>query len=105
MADQKDIRRRVLGAFFLLAAAGMLIVGETVLKERLRSLPMGFLIYWMACFIFVGLAVLMAVLDIAIVRRRVREEQRQLFEDTLAQIARAKEATSKRPPENSGKSK
>ena len=105
MADKQDIRRRVLGAIFLIAALVMLIVGETVFKERLRAQPAGFLIYWMVCFALVGLAILTAALDMAVVRRRVREEQRKLLEETIEQIARTKASKSGKAPEKSGNSK
>ena len=105
MADKSDTRRRALGAFFLLAALGMLVVGETVLKERLRLQPLEFLIFWMACFAFVGMAILIAALDMALVRRRVREEQRKLVEETINEIVRTKASKSGKAPQKSGNSK
>ncbi len=102
MADKRNFRRRALGGFFLLASLGMLLVGETVLQERLRARPMVFLLFWLGCFGFVGLAFFTAVLDLVVVRRRVRAEQRELLESTLHQIARTQAGKS---PENSGNSK
>jgi hypothetical protein len=99
MADKRDIRRRALGAFFLIASLAMLIAGETLLNDRLQSHPAEFLAYWMACFMFVGLAFLMGLLDLAVVRRRTREQQRELLESALRQIAQTKELKAKRPPE------
>ena len=101
MAEKSDIVRRTLGAFFLLSALILLVVGETALNNRLSSHPWEFLIFWTMCFVFVGLALLMALLDMAAVRRRVRREERELVESTMQQIARAKEVKSKQPPHNS----
>ena len=105
MADKRDLRRRALGAFFLVASLVMLIAGETVLSDRLRAHPGEFVIFWMACFVFVGLAFLMALLDLAVIRRRTREQQRELLESALRQIAQTKESKSNRPPEPPGNSK
>src|ERR1017187_1942321 len=105
MADKRDIPRRALGAFFLAASLVMLIAGETLLRGRLSSHPVEFLVFWMGCFVFVGLAFLMALLDLAVVRRRTREQQRELLESALRQIARTKELKSNRPPEPPGNSR
>ena len=101
MAEKSDIVRRGLGAIFLLAALVMLVVGESVLNERLRSHPLEFVGFWLACFAFVGLAFLMAMLDMAAVRRRVRREELELVASTMRQITREKEAKSNQRPENS----
>lgn len=77
-------RRRWVGALALLAALVMLIAGETVLKGRLGA--MAFLVYWMACFAFTGLALLMALIDMRAVQNRTRQEQRKLVESTLKEI-------------------
>ena len=92
MAEKSDMVRRGLGVFFLLSALVMLVVGETVLSERLRSQPWEFVVFWLGCFAFVGLALLMALLDMAAVRRRVRQEERELVESTIRQITEAKES-------------
>ena len=105
MADKRDLRRRALGALFLIASLVMLIAGETVLGDRLRARPLAFLVFWMGCFMFVGLAFLMALLDLAVVRRRTRQQHRELLEEAMRQIARSKELKAKRPPEPPGNSK
>jgi hypothetical protein len=99
MADKRDIRRRAIGAFFLITSLTMLIVGETLFNDRLRSHPAEFLIYWMVCFMCVGLAFLMALLDLAVVRRRTRQQQRELLETAMRKIAQTKELKAKGPPE------
>jgi|ERR1051325_2920906 uncharacterized membrane protein YhaH (DUF805 family) len=95
MARKQDLRRRAIGAFFLIAAVAMLAVGETFLRDRLRSNPTYFALFWMICVVLLGLAVLVAILDLAVVRRRLQDEQRELLENTLRQIEQEK---SKHPP-------
>ena len=77
-ANPADVRRRWFGVFFLVIAAGMLIWGQTILKPYLRGI--GFVLYWLACMAFTGLALLTALLDIWAVRRRTREQQRDLLQ-------------------------
>ena len=77
-------RRRWFGAGSLSAAVVMLIVGETVLKGHLVDL--GFIVYWLICFGFTGLAILSAFLDARAARRRIRDEHRKLLETTLEKI-------------------
>jgi hypothetical protein len=84
MALDATARRRWFGALVLLAALGMLISGETVLKGRLGNLA--FIFYWLICFGFTGLAILIAFLDARALQRRTRQEQRELFETTLREI-------------------
>ena len=98
MGNKSDLRRRLVGASFLAVAVLMLIVGQvwdTMLRERL-SKP-GFLLFWMICFLFTFLAILVAFLDLSVVRRRTHAEQRALLEDTLTEIAREKEAKARKP--------
>lgn len=90
--------RRWLGGIFLFAALGMLVAGETVLRERLGKYS--FLVFWLLCFVFTCLAVLIAVVDACIVRRRTREERRALFENTLQDIVRQKKAQPKEEKEH-----
>jgi len=77
-------RRRWFGAIVLLAALLMLIAGETVLKQSLKDY--WFLIYWLVCFVFTGLAIIVAFLDVRSLGQRVRQERHQLLETTLNQI-------------------
>src|SRR5438093_8086175 len=73
-----DARRRWFGMFFLIVSTGMLIWGQTILKPYLEGI--GFVLYWLACMAFTGLALLTALLDIWAVRRRTREQQRDLLQ-------------------------
>lgn len=92
MGHKADLRRRWIGVLFLVLAAGMLIAGETFLSVRLRHNPWLTIIYWLACFGAVILAMMVALLDFWIVRRRSRTEQRGLLQETLDNIAREKKA-------------
>lgn len=86
MPNSADALRRWLGVFCLAVAAGMLIWGQTVLESHLRGLM--FLIYWLVCFGFTIGAIVIALLDIRVLRRRTRDEQRKLVETTLEQVDR-----------------
>jgi membrane protein implicated in regulation of membrane protease activity len=77
-------RRRWLGALMLLTALGMLVAGETVLKNRLKDLA--FLLYWLLCFAFTSLAIVMAYLDVRALQRRTRREAHELLQTTLKDI-------------------
>jgi biotin transporter BioY len=104
MGNKADLRRRWLGASFLAASLLMLIAGETILKTRLSQSAWQTLVYWMLCFLAVICAIIIAVLDMAVVRRRTREEQRGLFSETLEKIAREKEARMKKPDQKTDSS-
>lgn len=102
MANSPDTRRRWFGAIFLVLAIGMLIAGQTVLENRLGKT--GFIFFWTGCFVFTGLALLVALLDFSVLRRRTRKEQRELIEKMLEEIERQKESKARAascPPGNS----
>ena len=84
MALDPSSRRRWIGALILLGAMGMLIAGETVLRDRLG--PVATLTYWLVCLVLTGGAVMVALLDVRALQRRIRREQRDLFEATLKKI-------------------
>jgi hypothetical protein len=96
MSLKAKARRRWFGGLSLLAAVGMLVAGETVLKGRLS--PVAFLLYWAGCFIVTALAAMAALLDAARVRAESRQEQRVLFEETLRKIESEKRARSGKRP-------
>jgi hypothetical protein len=95
MALDATARRRWFGASALLAALAMLILGETVLHERLRDLA--YLAYWLVCFAFTGLAILAAVLDVRALQHRTRQEKRDLLETTLKEIETEAQTRPRRP--------
>jgi len=102
MALDATARRRWFGALVLLAALGMLIGGETVLKGRLGNLA--FIFYWLICLGLTGLAILIAFLDARALQRRTRQEQRELFETTLKEIETEAKAKPGRPGRRQRKS-
>jgi hypothetical protein len=90
MALNATGRRRWLGGVVLLTAAIMLIAGETVVKGRLSDI--GFILYWLVCFLFTGTAIVIAFVDVRALKQRTREEQRVLMQNTLQEIeTRARE--------------
>jgi membrane protein implicated in regulation of membrane protease activity len=102
MALDATTRRRWFGALVLLAALGMLIGGETVLKEKLANLA--FIIYWLVCFGFTGVAIVIAFLDARALQRRTHQEQHDLFESTLKRIETEAKARPRRPDQRQGRS-
>ncbi|HEX5221886.1 MAG TPA: hypothetical protein VFZ59_20140 [Verrucomicrobiae bacterium] len=81
-------RRRWFGGICLLTAIAMLVVGQTLLKDRLQ--PLTFAAYWSVCFIVTGVAALVAWVDASRVRAEQRDAQRALIESTLREIERQK---------------
>ncbi len=98
MALDATARRRWFGAGVLLAALAMLICGQTVLKVRLGALA--FVAYWLACIVLTGLAILVGLLDARALRRRARQEQRDLFETTLKEIEHEAKTKSRQADRN-----
>ena len=84
-----DARRRWFGAFFLILSLGMLIWGVTLLAEYLVKHPILFLAYWGMCAFFTGLALINALLDMIIMRKRTRDEQTALAEKSFGDIIEA----------------
>ena len=93
MDSTPEIPHRKRGMVFLIIAIVLLVLGETVFHS-LSKVP--FIIYWMVCFAFTALAILFTFLDVAGVQRQAREQQRELLEKTIREIARQKEAKSGR---------
>ena len=102
MALDATTRRRRFGALVLLAALGMLIGGETVLKGKLDGLA--FIIYWLVCFGFTGLAIVIAILDARALQHRIHQEQHDLFDTTLKQIETEAKAKPRRSDRRQGRS-
>lgn len=89
MLDPATARRRWFGTLFLVLAAGLLIWGQTLLKPYLHGSV--FVLYWLGCFVFTGLAMFVALLDIRAMRRQTRRAQRELIERTLLEIETERE--------------
>lgn len=89
MMTESDARRRWLGMLFLMAASGMLVLGLTLLSQHLQGWT--FLFYWLGCFTFTLASIFVAFLDWWVIRRRTRDEQRDLIQKTLEEVDEAKE--------------
>jgi hypothetical protein len=90
MDSTTGIRHRKRGLIFLIISVVMLILGETLLRSSLSNVS--FVLYWMACIVVTFMAIVFAFLDVAGVQRQAREQQRELLEKTVREIARQKEA-------------
>ncbi len=55
---------------------------------------LGFVAYWLLCFLCCMLAVVVAWWDLRALRREVREEQRALLDDALSQLRRPEQTRS-----------
>jgi hypothetical protein len=86
MLTPTDARRRWFGAFFLICSLGMLIWGVTFLATWLLEHKVIFILYWIGCALFTGLAFLNAMLDMFIMRRRIRHEQSVLAQKSFEEI-------------------
>jgi hypothetical protein len=87
MLTQTDARRRWLGLMCLGLAAALLIWGQTVLKPHLDGWL--YLIYWSLCFLFTIGAIIIALIDIRTLRKRTRQEHRDLLERTLEEVEKS----------------
>lgn len=84
MSRSPDTRRRWFGSICLAVAAGMLILGQTALKARLQQ--RAFIYYWLICTLFTGMTLVVALLDMRVVRRRSQQEQSELVRNVLREI-------------------
>src|SRR4051794_30231515 len=84
MPYSRDVRRRWVGVVFLTIAAGMLVAGQTVLKSHLQQTQ--FIYYWMVCFLFTGLTLVVVLLDLRAIRRRSQAEQKNLLKNTMGNL-------------------
>jgi len=94
MLKKTDARRRWWGMFFLTGATALLIWGQTLLKPYLEETRVVFLVYWLTCFAFTGLAIFTALLDVWTIWRRLRRQQSELIQRT---ISASKEAQDEKP--------
>jgi hypothetical protein len=86
MLTSVDARRRWFGTFFLIVAGGMLVWGFTFLAAALIRRPMLFVIYWITCLAFTLLSFAIAVYDMHVIRKRVREEKKSAFNKAFSDI-------------------
>ena len=86
MFNSVQCRRRRLGTAFLAGAAGLLILGQTLLKPHLKGLI--FIFYWLACFLLTVLTLITALIDARAIRRQALEQHRELLRDALEEVER-----------------
>lgn len=94
MDNNTLISHRKRGMVFLAVAVVMLVLGETLLRQSLTKLA--FVLYWLVCLVCTALAILFAFLDVNGIQRQAREQQRELLEKTIQQIARQKQEKTRR---------
>ena len=86
MLTSVDARRRWFGTFFLIIAGGQLIWGLTFLAPILVQAPVLFIVYWLTCFGLTMVSFGIAVYDIRVMRRRIKEEQKAAFKRAFNDI-------------------
>ena len=69
---------RVCGGVLLTACALMVVLGMTVLNDRLQGLQ--FVLYWTWCLLLTFGAVILAIWDMLLVRRILKRTRRELFQ-------------------------
>jgi hypothetical protein len=93
MLTSVDARRRWFGMFFLILAGGQLVWGLTFLSPVLLQNPPLFVAYWLTCFGLTILAFGIAVYDLAIMRRRLRQEQKSAFDRAFRDVLKEEETS------------
>lgn len=68
----------------LVVASGLLIWGQTVFAPYLKGIA--FILYWLICLLFALGAIVIALFDICVLRRRTREERRALVQKALIEV-------------------
>jgi hypothetical protein len=75
---------RFVGAVFLSSCAVMLVLGLTVLADRLRG-P-AYIRYWSWCFLLTLIAIGFAGVDMLLIRRASRHARREVFREQLGSL-------------------
>jgi membrane-bound ClpP family serine protease len=70
---------RILCGVLLVICVVMLVLGSTLLRDRLHGAQ--FLIYWSWCFLAAILSAVVALLDMSLIRRASRRGKRELFRE------------------------
>ena len=97
MPNSADALRRWLGMFCLAVASGLLIWGQTVFAPYLNGVA--FMLYWAICLLFTLGAIIIALIDIRVLRRRTSQERRELLQRTLAEFEGKPCQPAPHPPE------
>ena len=78
VGGESEIVLRVCGGILLTACALMVVLGTTILNERLQGLQ--FVFYWTWCLLLTFGAVILALWDMLLVRRILKRTRRELFQ-------------------------
>jgi hypothetical protein len=76
--SRDQIILRVCGGILLTACALMVVLGMTVLNERLQGVQ--FILYWTWCLLLTFGAVILALWDMLLVRRILKRTRHELFQ-------------------------
>jgi hypothetical protein len=74
----------------------LLLLGQTLFRDAFG--PLAAFLYWGMCFVLTLLAMVVALLDMMIVRRRARRQHRELLESTFGSIA-ARQGQARKGPD------
>lgn len=79
-----DRRRRRIGALLLGTAVLMVVAGLSRWIPGLEGLR--YLLYWLVCYVLTALSILIAILDIAVMRRRLDRERDRLWNEASGSL-------------------
>jgi hypothetical protein len=78
---------RWLAAVTLFSSVAMVVAGQFFLNDRLGA--QGFIYYWFTCIALTFFAMMLALADFWMVRRRMYRQQRELLAEALHAVAQA----------------
>ncbi len=84
MGIRPNVRRRWIGGIALGLAIVMLVLGQTLLRNRLPAV--WYLVYWAVCLVLTATAMIVALADARDLARGTVREQRDLLENTLKDV-------------------
>lgn len=93
---KSDKRRRWFGLLYLLVAIIMLVWGLTWLGPYLVGWK--FLLYWFGCFLVTMMAILVALLDMWIIRIRARQQRNKAAHQVFDEAAESEQDRTDREP-------
>ncbi len=73
--------RRLASGFCLATSLLMLVPGLTFLSRRLSGTALA--VYWLTCFLLTGVAAIIALIDIMLLRRELRKQERELMKTSF----------------------
>ena len=88
--SRRKVRRGLLFAWTLFTL-GLVLVGAAFLNPQLARSPFGFTLFWTSCFVCAVLVLVLALIDVRMIRKEHRDRQVEL-ESELARIVSDAEA-------------